>query len=212
MQDCSVLFEKTLLLQLHDDRLASLVLFLCTSLLELDLSLCAIDYEFLLPQALDFTFVIKFTHSTLLSIHLLKAFILGKLLHQLRLKLILHSALFSLALYLKAFLISLGIEKILLDLLTLLELLTLSNAGLLLKLLHVELIAQVLDVLSISAAALFLTLEFLENLLTSSLCLGSLCQNLGLPRFLLGSIAAEHLVLKLFHLFLLADELTLLVN
>ena len=98
LQDGSVLSEETLLLQLHDDRLASLVLLLGTSLLELDLSLCAIDYELLLPQSLDFTFVIKFTHPTLLGIHLLKAFVLGKLLHQLHLKLILHSALFSLAL------------------------------------------------------------------------------------------------------------------
>ena len=212
MQDGSVLPEETLLLDLHDDGLASLVLLLGTSLVHLDLSLCAIDRELLLPQALDFTFVVKFTHSALLGVHLLKALILGKLLHQLHLKLILHSALFSLALLLQALLISLRVEEILLDLLTLLELLALTDAGLLLKLLHVELIAEVLDVLSVSATALFLALEFLEDLLACSLSLGSLSQDLGLAGFLLGGIAAEHLVLKLFHLLLLADELALLVD
>ena len=109
MQDGSVLSKETLLLDIYDDGLASLVLLLGTSLVHLDLSLCAIDRELLLPQALDFTFVVKFTHSALLGIHLLKALILGKLLHQLHLKLILHSALFSLALLLQALLISLRV-------------------------------------------------------------------------------------------------------
>jgi hypothetical protein len=189
MQDGSVLSEKTLLLYFYDDSLASLVLFLGTSLVELHLSLCAIDCELFLPQSLDFTFVIKFTHSTLLSIHLLKAFILGKLLHQFYLKLILHSALFSLSFLLQALLIRLRVKEILLDLLTLLELLSLTGASLFLKLLHIELIAQVLDVLSISAAALFLTLEFLEDLLTSSLRLDFLGLNLGKAGLLLGSVA-----------------------
>ena len=108
--------------------------------------------------------------------------------------------------------ICLSVEEILLDLFTLLELLSLTDASLFLKLLHIELIAQVLDILSISAAALFLTLEFLEDLLTSSLRLDFLGLNLGKAGLLLGSVATKHIVLKLFHLFLLSDELTLLVD
>lgn len=85
--------------------------------------------------------------------------------------------------------IRLRVKEILLDLLTLLELLSLTGASLFLKLLHIELIAQVFDVLSISAAALFLTLEFLEDLLTSSLRLDFLGLNLGKAGLLLGSVA-----------------------
>ena len=79
MQDGSVLCEKTRYLDLHDDGLASLVLLLGTSLLHLDLSLCAIIRELLLQQALDFTFGVKFTHPTLLGVHLLNTLVLGKL-------------------------------------------------------------------------------------------------------------------------------------
>jgi|LauGreDrversion4_2_1035121.scaffolds.fasta_scaffold224841_2 hypothetical protein len=108
LQDMSVLAEESLALHLDNDGLASLVLLLGTSLLELHLSLCPVDGELFLPQALYLSFVFLFAHPSLLSVHLFEALIFGKLLRQFSLKLILHASLFSLSLLLKSLLVSLG--------------------------------------------------------------------------------------------------------
>lgn len=95
-----MLSKQALLFQIDNGCLATLVFLLSASFVELHLSLGSIDRKFLLPQSFDLTFVLQFSHSALLRVHLLEALILGKLLAQLLLKLVLHSALFSKSLFL----------------------------------------------------------------------------------------------------------------
>jgi len=211
-KDGTVLSDEALLLAFHDGGLASLVFFLDALLLNLELSLSAIDGELLLPKSFDLAFVFKLTHPSLLSVHLLKTLILGELGHEFVLELILHSSLLGNAFFLKVLLIGLGIKEVLLDSLALLNFLALSLSCLLFKFLHVELISQVLDIFVLSATPFLFRLKLLEDPLSCSLSFSLLGFNLSLTTLLLLSIAAEHLVFIGLELHLLALEFSLFVD
>jgi hypothetical protein len=83
---------------------------------------------------------------------------------------------------------------------------------LLFELLHVKLVSKVLNILILCAALLLLSLQLLEDLLTSGLGLGFLSLNFSLTALLLLSITTEHFVFVLLELALLSLELALLVN
>lgn len=201
----SMLAEESLAFHLDNNGLASLILFLGTSLLEFHLSLSPVYGELFLPQALDLSFMFLLAHPSLLGVHLFKAFILSELLRQLCLELILHASLLSLSLFLEALLVCLGGKEIVSDLLTLLYLLALSLTSLLLQLLHIKVVTQILDILSLGTTLLLLTLQLLEDLFPCSLSFCLLGLNFSLSAFLLLSVPSEHLIFVFFKFFLLSD-------
>lgn len=208
----SMLADESLAFHLDDNGLASLILFLGTSLLELHLSLGPVDGELFLPQALDLSFMFLFAHPSLLCVHLFKALILSELVRQLCLELILHASLLSLSLFLQALLVCLSCEEIVSYLLTLLYLLAFPLTSLLFQLLHIKIVTQILDVFSVSTTLLLLALQLLEDLLSSSLSFSLLGLNFSLSALLLLSVPSEHLIFVFFKFFLLPDKLTLLVD
>jgi hypothetical protein len=207
-----MLLDKAELLLLYNGSLATFVFFLEALLFELHLSLSSVDCQLFLPESFDLSLVLQLTHPSFLGVHLFKSLIVSELLSELLLELILHSQFLSETLLLKSLLVSLGSKEIVLNLLALLHFFSFANSRLFFKLLHVEFIPEVLNVLVLSAAFFFFLLQFLEDFFTSGLSLCLLSLNLCLTAFLLLSIATEHLVFVFLELSLFLLKLSLLVD
>ena len=165
-ENLAMLAQQSLLLH-FDYRILSRFLLLCNSpLLELHLALSSVDLKLLLPETLDFTFVLKFLHTLLLGVHLLDAVVLRELLHHLAAELLLHALLFAHPLFLQHLLVLLRPQQVLAHPLDPLRLFPLLASLVLFELLLVELVAQPLNILLLSTTLLLLGFQLVEDCLT----------------------------------------------
>ena len=89
-----MLSEKSLLFFLDGLLFEGLDLGSFASFFVFGFALLSVHLELLLPQLFDISLMLLFAHSSLLSIHLLKSFIFGKLLSHLHLEFFFHLAFF----------------------------------------------------------------------------------------------------------------------
>lgn len=211
LQDCGVLSEECPFLFFDNSSDSLLFCLLGILLLHFQLSLSLIDSQLLLPEALDFALVLLFAHAASLSVHLLQAFVLGELFHQLALELVFHALLLGCSLSLKLQLEVLRRLQFLAHSDTLFSLSSLLGPRGSLSLLHVELVPKIFLKLVLSSARVFFFLELLENLLAGFFSLLFECGQLILPLLLLSCVTPDHLVLEALHLCLSLLECPLLV-
>ena len=211
-EHCSVLRQQPLLLLCHDVALTPLLREGRLALHFLLLALLPVGAQLLLPQALHLALVLQLTHPALLLVHLLQALVLSKLLKQLLLKVLLKSRFFSSSLSLKPHLELLSLLEFLSGPLSLFKLSLLLGPGCQLTLLVVELVAEVLLELLLSATLKLLSLQALENAIPDSLSFVLCRLNLIQPLLLLLGVLTNHLIFVGLHFLLALDQSALLVH
>jgi hypothetical protein len=211
LQDMSMLGQESLLLQLYNRHLSELLVLLGNSILLLDFTLSSVDGESVLPETLDLTFVILLAHASFLGVHLLETFILGKLLHKFVLEFVLKSLLLSGTLSLKTSLELLGSLQFFTNSVLSGDVSTLLGKGGLFFLLNVQFVSEVLLEFLFKTTLFFLSSQLHEEGFSLLFSSGFHALDLVLSHLLLGSIAADHLILVLFELLLSSQKGTFLL-
>ena len=202
LKDGSVLGKQSLLLFFDDGALAGLFLLLKLLLGSLGLSLGLVDCQLLLPEALDLALMLLFAHAASLSVHLLQSIVLCELLHQLALEILFHAFLFLGSFGLESELVLTSSLKLFTDANSLLSLSTLLCLGSLFRLLHIQVVSELLLEHLFSIALLFLRCQLLEDLITNGLSLLLHGTDIVLSLLLLLGVPAHHFVLVLIQFFL----------
>ena len=206
-----MLGQQSLFLGLDHAGVMSIFRIFLLALLQLDVALSFVHREFLLPKALNLALMLLFAHSALLLGHLLESLVLGELRHKLLLEVLLEALLLSSALGLQSHLELLGLLQFTALVIFLISGILLALSSSELVLLHVELVTQVLAVLSLGAACVLLLLKLFEDVV--SLLLSGVLGGLNLVKslLLLFGVLAHHFVFESFHLLLALDQGTLLI-
>jgi len=189
----------------------SVLVVLVLSFGEFDCSLLSVDGELVLPESLDLTSVLLLAHTSLLLCHLLKTFVLSKLLHQLIFKVILETLFFGSTLGLKAHLEIFGLLELTFGVGLLFLSFTLALSSSELVFLNIKLIPEVLSELILGTALHLFTLKFLEDGVSGGLSLVLGILNLVQAELLLFCVLAYHFVFIGLHFCLTFDQGALLI-
>lgn len=168
--------------------------------MQLGLPLRLVDRQLFLPETLNLTLMLLFTHAATLGVHLLESLVFGELLHEFELELFFHALLFGSTLRLQLHLELLGCLQLFAYAHSLLCLSPFLGLGSSFSLLVEKLISEVLFKFVLSPARIFFRFELLKDLATCFLSLGLQGVQLILAGLLLGSVTADHLVFISFHL------------
>ena len=206
-----MLSQESGLLVCDNIALSSLLLSFEFLLCSFSLALSLVDDELFLPQTLDFALVFQLTHAASLRIHLLESIVLCEFLHQLALELFLHAFLFLGTFSLESKLVLTSGLKFLTNTDALLSLCSLLSLGSLLRLLHVQVISQLLLEHFLSGTLFLLRGKLPEDLVTDGFSLLFHRLDFVLSGLLLLSVPSDHLVFILVHLPLAFQESTFLV-
>ena len=211
LQDLCMLSKQHLLLSL-DDWLDSL--FLCNfsvAFAKLDFSLLFVNKKLFLPKTFYFTFVLHFSHSAFLSIHLLQTFVLSIFSHQFSLEFGFHTLFFSSTFSLKTELEVLSFLEFHSDTITLLNFHSLFLHCSFFTLLVVKFIAEVFLEFFLLTTSSFFCLQFTENCVTNFFSSVLSFLNLVHTLLLLLCILSDHFVFIFLHFFCTALEGSLFV-
>ena len=211
LKNSSVLSQESGFFFCDNVALSALLLSFEFLFLSFSLALSLVDDELLLPQTLDFALVFQLAHATSLCIHLLKSVILCEFLHELALELFLHAFLFLSTFSLESELVFTSGLKFLTNADALLRLCSFLSLCSFLRLLHVQVIPQLLLEHFLSSTLLLFSCKLLEDLVTNSFSLLFHRLDFVLSGLLLLCVPSDHLVFILIHLPLAFQECTLLV-
>ena len=207
-----MLRQQSLLLALDYVGLSPLLSLGDTVLFVLHSSFLPKDRQLCLPQALDFTSVLKLTHSPLLLVHLFQALVFSEFLQQLLFKVFFKALFLGCPLSLKPHLEFFGLLKLTFGVVSLVLFGLSTCASGQLRLFIVELIAQILLELLLGSSSHLLSLKSLKNSVTSFFSRIFSRLNLIQALLLLLGILTHHLIFKGFHFLLTPQQSPFLID